>query len=103
MKDIGKQLKTRVKKVLDGLSAQKSPDFAVRKEVTMNIKWNYIAAQWTRFHSKAQQEWDELTESELLEVDGRFEVLAQKIQERYGIEKAEAKQQIDLWTANLTL
>ena len=98
-----KQLRGQAKKVWDGLAGQKSPDPASRKEVTMNIKWNHVAAQWTRFHGKAQEEWGELTESELLEVNGRFDALAEKIQEKYGIERAEARQQIDLWTAHLTI
>ena len=98
-----RQLRRQAKKVWDGLGGQKSTDPTTYKEVTMNIKWNHIAGQWARFRSKAGEQWSELTESELLEVDGRFDVLAEIIQERYGIEKAEAKQQIDLWTANLTI
>jgi uncharacterized protein YjbJ (UPF0337 family) len=96
-----KQIRDQIKKVWDGLMGQKSPGPATHKEVTMNNKWNHVAAQWTRFLGKAKEEWGELTESELLEVNGRFEVLAEKIQEKYGIEKEEAKRQIDLWTAYL--
>jgi uncharacterized protein YjbJ (UPF0337 family) len=98
-----RQLRDQVKKVRDGLGRQKSPDPTTYKEVTMNIKWNHVAAQWTRFHGKAKEQWGELTESDLLEVNGRFDALAEKIQEKYGIERAEARQQIDLWTANLTI
>jgi uncharacterized protein YjbJ (UPF0337 family) len=96
-----RQLRNRVTKVRDGLGGQKSPDPASYKEVTMNIKWNHVAAQWARFHGKAKEQWGELTERELLEVNGRFDVLAEKIQEKYGIERAEARQQIDQWTAYL--
>ncbi|NJL92748.1 MAG: CsbD family protein [Anaerolineae bacterium] len=65
------------------------------------MKWNYISGQWTRFQEKAKEEWGELTDSELIEVNGRFDVLAKKIQDKYGVAKEEASRQIDMWTANL--
>ena len=71
------------------------------KDATMNINWNHVAGQWTQYKGKAREQWDELTDDELVEVNGRFEMLAEKIQEKYGIEPEEAKQQIDMWAANL--
>jgi uncharacterized protein YjbJ (UPF0337 family) len=97
------QLKNWAKKKLNEIIGSKSPSPANNREVTMNIKWNHIAGQWTLFRSQAKEQWGELTDKELIEVNGRFEVLAEKIQERYGIERAEAKQQIDTWTANLSI
>ena len=96
-----KRFRDQAKKMWNELAGSKSPGSTNSKEVTMNIKWNHIAGQWTRFQEKAREQWGELTDSELIEVNGRFEVLAKKIQEKYGIDRTEAKQQIDRWTANL--
>lgn len=97
------QFRNWAKKKLNEATTSKPPSPIYAKEVTMNIKWNHIAGRWTLFRSQAKEQWGELTDKELIEVNGRFEVLAEKIQERYGIERAEAKQQIDMWTANLNI
>lgn len=98
-----KQLRKQAKKAWDSLTGSPVPKVTNSKETTMNNKWNRIAGQWTQYQSKAKQEWSELTDSELMAVNGRFEVLTNKIQERYGIEREEARQQIDRWTANLRI
>lgn len=103
MKNRWKRLRNQLNKRWNQLMRPKLPDPIGGKEVTMNIKWNYVAGQWTRFRSKAKEQWGELTDNDLLEVNGRFEVLLTKIQEKYGIERKDAKDQIDLWTAHLTV
>lgn len=103
MKNYWKLFRDWVKKMGNEWRKSKQPRFDHPKEVTMNIKWNHIAGQWTRFHGKAKEEWGELSDRDLIEVNGRFDVLAKKIQEKYGIAREEANQQIDLWTANLQL
>lgn len=100
MKNMWDWLK-QVKQLWNKLPGSKLPDPVGSKEMTMNIKWNHVAGQWTRFHSKAKEQWSELTDNDLIEVNGRFEVLLTKIQEKYGIERKDAKDQIDLWTAHL--
>ena len=77
-------------------------DFS-KSEKTMNIKWNHISGQWTKYKGQAQEQWGELTDTELMIINGRFEVLAAKLQEKYGGSIEEAKQQIDTWTAKLRI
>jgi uncharacterized protein YjbJ (UPF0337 family) len=50
--------------------------------------------------SEAKKKWSALTNDELLQVDGNRDILAGKIQEKYGIVK-EDHQQIDEWVAKL--
>ena len=69
----------------------------------VNVDWNQVAGQWKQFRSKAKKQWGDLTDSELLEVDGRYDILAEKIQERYGIEREEANSQIDAWANSLNV
>ena len=68
---------------------------------TSKLSGTILQGQWKQFQSKAKKQWGELTDSELMEVNGRYDILAEKIQERYGIEREEANRQIDLWAANL--
>ena len=50
---------------------------------------------WKQFKGKAKKQWGKLTDDDLDVVEGNSEILAGKIQERYGITKDEAKKQID--------
>ncbi len=50
---------------------------------------------------KAQQQWGKLTNDDLDVVEGRRQELVGKIQERYGIAKDEAEQQVDTWLQNM--
>jgi uncharacterized protein YjbJ (UPF0337 family) len=100
-KNIWQGFTDKAKKLWRSLRGSNAPEVVQRREVTTNIKWNHVSGQWGQFYHQAREQWSKLTESELIEVNGHYEVLARKIQEKYSIDRAEAKQQIDLWTANL--
>jgi uncharacterized protein YjbJ (UPF0337 family) len=51
--------------------------------------------------SEAKKKWSALTNDELLQVDGNRDILAGKIQEKYGIAKEDVNKQIDEWAAKL--
>ena len=42
---------------------------------------------------KLKEQWGKLTDDEIDEMEGRSEVLEGKLQERYGLERAEAERQ----------
>jgi uncharacterized protein YjbJ (UPF0337 family) len=67
----------------------------------MAKKWDEIASRWTRFSREVKKKWSELSDDEVMEVNGRREMLAEKIQERYGIAEVEANKQIDQWVSKL--
>ncbi len=67
----------------------------------MAMNWDEIASRWTRFSRDVKKKWGELTDDEVMQVNGRREILVGKIQEKYGIAAEEANQQIDAWTAKL--
>jgi len=48
-----------------------------------------------------QQQWGKLTNDDLDVVAGRRQELVGKIQERYGLAKDAAEQQVDAWTRNM--
>jgi uncharacterized protein YjbJ (UPF0337 family) len=51
--------------------------------------------------SEAKKKWSALTNDELQQVDGNRDILAGKIQEKYGIVKEDLNKQIDEWVAKL--
>ena len=67
----------------------------------MAKNWEQIAGQWKQVRGEAKKKWGKLTDDELMQVDGNRDILAGKIQEKYGIAGEEAHQQIDEWAAKL--
>lgn len=43
---------------------------------------------------KIKQKWGQLTDDELTEIEGNAEILAGKLQVRYGVTREEAEQQV---------
>ena len=65
------------------------------------MNWDRIEGNWKQFSGKAQQQWGKLTNDDLDVVEGRRTELVGKIQERYGVAKDEAEQQVDNWLRNM--
>jgi uncharacterized protein YjbJ (UPF0337 family) len=63
--------------------------------------WEQIAGKWKQVRGEAKKKWGKLTDDELMLVDGNRDILAGKIQEKYGIAKEEVNKQIDEWAAKL--
>jgi uncharacterized protein YjbJ (UPF0337 family) len=53
-----------------------------------------IAGQWKQLAGRMKQQWGKLTEDDLKFTEGGSEYLAGKIQERYGIAREAAQQQV---------
>ena len=67
----------------------------------MAKSWDQISSRWTRFIRDVKKKWSELTDDEIMEVNGRRDNLAEKIQEKYDVSLEEANKQIDVWLAKL--
>ncbi|WP_299284592.1 CsbD family protein [uncultured Tateyamaria sp.] len=63
------------------------------------MNWDTIKGNWKQVTGSAKAKWGELTDDDLQEAEGDREMLAGKIQERYGIAKDEAEKQIDAFVA----
>lgn len=53
-----------------------------------------LKGQWKQLTGKAKQEWAKLTQDDWLGIEGDFERLSGRIQERYGIAREKAEEQI---------
>jgi uncharacterized protein YjbJ (UPF0337 family) len=61
------------------------------------MNWDRIEGNWKQVTGKAKVQWGKLTSDDLDIIAGRREQLAGKIQERYGIAKDAADQQVNDW------
>ncbi len=59
--------------------------------------WNLVAGNWKRLKGSVKRRWGKLTHNDIVEANGRRDILAGKIQARYGIDKAKADAQIEEW------
>jgi uncharacterized protein YjbJ (UPF0337 family) len=66
------------------------------------LHWNRIEANWKRFKGRAKEKWGRLTDDDLNVINGRQQQLEGKVQERYGLAKDKAKQDVDAWSNSLT-
>jgi uncharacterized protein YjbJ (UPF0337 family) len=64
------------------------------------MDWNRLEGNWKQMKGKVKEQWGKLTDDDLTVIGGRREQLEGKIQERYGIEKDLARQQVDEWQAH---
>jgi uncharacterized protein YjbJ (UPF0337 family) len=61
------------------------------------MNWDRIEGSWKLFRSKAQSQWDALTEDELTNIAGRQDQLIAKLQERYGYPRDVARREVQHW------
>jgi uncharacterized protein YjbJ (UPF0337 family) len=63
------------------------------------MNWDRIEGNWKQFKGNVKEQWGKLTDSDFDVINGRRDVLAGRIQERYGIARDEAERQINDWLA----
>ena len=61
------------------------------------MSWDRIEGQWKQRRGKAVHHWGKMMNDELAAIAGRYEELVGKLQEKYGIAKEEAKEQVDIY------
>ena len=61
------------------------------------MNWEQIQGQWKQVTGRAKERWGELTDDDLDVVAGRRDQLAGLIQQRYGVAKEDAEQQLAEW------
>lgn len=59
------------------------------------MNWDVIQGKWREFKGQVKQQWGELTNDDLDQIDGRREELVGRLQQRYGYAKEEAEREID--------
>ncbi|PYX35561.1 MAG: CsbD family protein [Acidobacteria bacterium] len=61
------------------------------------MNWEQAKGKWTQVKGSVRKKWGKLTDDDLDVINGERERLVGKIQERYGIAKEEAENQVAGW------
>jgi uncharacterized protein YjbJ (UPF0337 family) len=65
------------------------------------MNWDQIEGQWKQLKGRVKQQWGDLTDDDLDRAAGKRDVLAGRLQERYGITKEVAEREIDDFTRTM--
>jgi len=65
------------------------------------MNWDQIQGKWKQLKGEIQSRWGELTDDELDKAAGSREKFEGLLQERYGLTKEQAREQIDSWAGSM--
>ena len=65
------------------------------------MNWNQIEGQWLQMVGNVKTQWGKLTDDDIKIVAGKRDQLIGKVQERYGILRAEAEEQVSEWSSKV--
>lgn len=65
------------------------------------MNWTQIQGKWKQLSGDVKRHWGKLTDDDLQVVEGNRQHLVGKIQERYGVSKEEAENQVDDWLSSI--
>ena len=61
------------------------------------MNWDRVQGNWKQFAGKVKEQWGQLTDDDLTQINGNREQLEGKIQARYGYAKDQVKNDVDDW------
>ena len=62
------------------------------------MNWDQAGGKWNQVKGSVKEKWGKLTDDDLKVIEGKRDRLIGKIQERYGVTKENAEQQVAQWT-----
>lgn len=62
-----------------------------------------VSGQWKQVSGRIKQQWGKLTDDDLKVVEGNAEMLAGRVQERYGVARDEAERQVREFENDLSM
>ena len=65
------------------------------------MNWDRIEGNWKQFAGKVKENWGDLTDDDVAQLNGQREQLEGILQKRYGYAKDVAKAEVDRWSAGL--
>jgi uncharacterized protein YjbJ (UPF0337 family) len=74
------------------MAAQPQPP---RREAPPSTSGDPLTAQWEQLRPRLRTWWDQLTEADLMQIDGQKDRLISVVQQRYGYPRERAQQEVD--------
>ncbi len=65
------------------------------------MNWDRIEGNWKTLSGKLKSEWGRLTDNDLDVIAGKRDQLSGTLQERYGIAREEAENQLRRWESGI--
>lgn len=62
--------------------------------------WDQIAGKWKQLTGEIRSKWGDLTDDDIEQAAGERDKFVGKIQERYGIAKKDAEDEVDSWLSS---
>lgn len=63
--------------------------------------WDGIKANWKQVKGEVKQQWGDMTDDELMEIEGEKDKLVGKVMEKYNRSREEAEQEVDNWAEGM--
>lgn len=67
----------------------------------MHMNWDHLEGKWTRYTGAARERWGRITADDVQTMTGQKNNLVGRIQERFGVARAEAEKQAAEWSQAL--
>jgi uncharacterized protein YjbJ (UPF0337 family) len=80
---------------VESVCAWRGHPFQARRVGTMN--WDQIEGKWKQVKGSVKQQWGKLSDDDLAFIDGSKDKFLGRLQERYGISKEQAQDQLNQW------
>ncbi len=61
------------------------------------MNWDQIAGNWKQATGKVREKWGKLTDDDVQVIPGKRDQLVGRIQERYGVAKEKAEEEVREW------
>ena len=60
---------------------------------------DYLSGKWKQLQGSVKEKWGKLTDDDLTMIDGEHDKLIGKVQERYGIAREKAHEEVSRWVS----
>ena len=61
------------------------------------MNWDEVGGKWNQWKGAVKERWGRLTDDDLTVIDGKRDILVGKLQQRYGLAKEQAEEQVNQW------
>lgn len=65
------------------------------------MTWDTIEGQWNEIKGRLRSRWGKLTNDDLAVIAGQRDVLVGRLQQRYGLVRADAELEVACWLARI--